>query len=79
MVLNWAIIHQLKASAIRKINHQMHSGSSLSPRVLDLLDKEVCIPVCLLHCSYCYCMLLCYNIKMLLTSSHLIEIAYLHV
>ena len=79
MVLNWAIIYQLKAAAIKNlIHHPGHSGSPLLPRVLDLLDEEVCITVCLLYCGYCYCMLLCYNIKMLLTSSHLIEINYLH-
>ena len=79
MVLNWAIIYQLKAAAIKKLTHHSgFSGSPLSPRFLDLLDEEVCITVCLLYCGYCYCMLLCYNIKMLLTSSHLIGINYLH-
>ena len=79
MALNWAIIYQLKAAAIKKLTcHPVHSGSSLSPKVLDLLEEEVCITVCFLHCSYCYCVLLCYNIKMLLTSSHLIGINYLH-
>ena len=79
MVLNWAIIYQLKAAAIKKlVHHSGYSGFPLSPRFLDLLDEEVCITVCLLYCGYCYCMLLCYNIKMLLTSSHLIGINYLH-
>ena len=78
MVLNWAIIYQLKAAAIKKLVHHPGSGSPLSPEVIDLLDEEVCITVCFLNCGYCYCVLLCYNIKMLLTSSHLIGINYLH-
>ena len=74
MVLNWAIIYQLKAAAIKKLVHHPGSVSPLSPEVIDLLDEEVCITVCLLNCGYCYCVLLCYNIKMLLTSFHLIKI-----
>ena len=45
MVLNWAIIYQLKAAAIKKLVHHPGSGSPFSPEVIDLLDEEVCITV----------------------------------
>ena len=79
MILNWAIVYQLKTTAIKNLTkHHVLSGSPLSPKVLDLLDDEVCITVCLLHCGLLLLCVIMLHIKMLLTSSHLIGINYLH-
>ena len=75
LVVEWAINQAFRAAALKakKGLHQLGlSTSPLSPRVIEILDEEVCMYVTLVTPFTVHCILfLLPHTKMLLTTSHL--------